>query len=314
MAIGKTEKIWHNGKFIPFDDARIHVLSHVVSYGSALFEGMRCYHTEQGPAIFRLGDHIQRLVNSCKIYRIEVGFSHAALCQASLDLMRENHLPAAYVRPIVLRGHGSMGVLPANNPIEVFIAAWDWPRYLGQDAQEKGVDVCVSSWRRMAADTLPAMAKAAGNYMNSQLIKMEAAANGYVEGIALDTQGLVSEGSGENLFMVHNGVLITPPLANSILPGITRDSILQLGADLGMPVREEPIAREALYLADELFFCGTAVEITPIRSVDRISVGSGERGPVTTALQRRFIEITSGRRPDEHGWLSPVEVLETARH
>lgn len=313
MALAKTEKIWHNGKFIPFDEARIHVLAHVVSYGSSLFEGIRCYQTGAGPAVFRLGDHIDRLLNSCKIYRIDVGFSHAALAQGCVDLVRENHMAAAYLRPIVLRGFGGMGVMPSDNPIEVFIAAWDWGRYLGQEAQDLGVDVCVSSWRRMAPDTLPAMAKAAANYMNSQLMKMEAAANGYVEAIALDAQGLVSEGSGENLFLVRKGVLITPPLTNSVLPGITRDTILQLGADLGIPTREEPIAREALYLADELFFSGTAVEITPIRSVDRISVGNGGRGEITAALQRRFFDLVTGKRPDQHGWLTPVESLEPAR-
>lgn len=313
MAIAKTEKIWHNGKFIPFDDARIHVLAHVVSYGSALFEGIRCYRTAHGPAIFRLGDHVQRLINSCKIYRIDTGFSFDALSQACLDLVRENHMDAAYLRPIVLRGFGGMGVMPADNPIEVFIAAWEWGRYLGQEAQDQGVDVCVSSWRRMAPDTLPAMAKAAANYMNSQLIKMEAAANGYVEGIALDAQGMISEGSGENLFLVRNGTLLTPPLANSILPGITRDSVLQIAADLGIPVREENLPREALYLADEIFFCGTAVEVTPIRSVDRITIGQGACGPLTGAIQRRFFEFVAGQRKDEHGWLTPVESLEFAR-
>ncbi|HZT73358.1 MAG TPA: branched-chain amino acid transaminase [Terriglobales bacterium] len=313
MALAKTEKIWHNGKFIPFDEARIHVLAHVVSYGSSLFEGIRCYQTGAGPAVFRLGDHIERLLNSCKIYRIDVGFSHADLAQGCIDLVRENRMAAAYLRPIVLRGFGGMGVMPSDNPIEVFIAAWDWGRYLGQEAQDLGVDVCVSSWRRMAPDTLPAMAKAAANYMNSQLMKMEAAANGYVEAIALDAQGLVSEGSGENLFLVRKGVLVTPPLTNSVLPGITRDTILQLGADLGIPTREEPIAREALYLADELFFSGTAVEITPIRSVDRISIGRGGRGEITAALQRRFFDLVTGKRPDQHGWLTPVESLEPAR-
>ncbi len=310
MAIKKTAKIWHNGRFIPFDDARIHVLSHVVSYGSAVFEGIRCYQTSRGPAIFRLPEHVRRLINSAKIYRMAPEFARETLEQACVDVIRENHLTAAYLRPLVLRGYGSLGVLPGENPIEVYIAAYEWGRYLGGDALEQGVDVCISSWRRMAPDTLPAMAKAAANYMNSQLIKMEAVTNGYSEGIALDMQGFISEGSGENLFLVRDGELVTPPLSNSVLPGITRDSIVTIAADLGIPCRVEPIPREAVYVADEMFFCGTAVEVTPIRSVDRVPVGAGKRGPITEAVQRRFFAIVTGEREDNRGWLTPVETLQ----
>lgn len=310
MAIKKTAKIWHNGRFIPFDDARIHVLSHVVSYGSAVFEGIRCYQTSRGPAIFRLPEHVRRLINSAKIYRMAPEFARETLEQACVDVIRENHLAAAYLRPLVLRGYGSLGVLPGENPIEVYIAAYEWGRYLGGDALEQGVDVCISSWRRMAPDTLPAMAKAAANYMNSQLIKMEAVTNGYSEGIALDMQGFISEGSGENLFLVRDGELVTPPLSNSVLPGITRESIVTIAADLGIPCRVEPIPREAVYVADEMFFCGTAVEVTPIRSVDRVPVGAGKRGPITEAIQRRFFAIVTGEREDSRGWLTPVETLQ----
>lgn len=308
MALLKSEKIWHNGKMTAWDDATIHVLSHVVSYGSALFEGLRCYATPKGPAIFRLGDHIQRLLNSSKIYRIDAGFSRAQLEQACLAVIGENHLPKAYIRPIVLRGYGAMGVgvRPEDNPIEVFIAAWDWGQYLGGEAHAKGVDVCVSSWRRIAPDTMPAMAKAASNYMNSQLIKMEAFANGYAEGIALDMNGLVSEGSGENLFLVRDGKLVTPPLSSSVLPGITRDSVMRIADEMGLPVAEQTLPREALYLADELFFCGTAVEITPIKSVDRIPVGGGGRGEITAAIQKRFFALAKGEAEDVYGWLTPV--------
>lgn len=310
MAIKKTAKIWHNGRFIPFDEARIHVLSHVVSYGSAVFEGIRCYQTSRGPAIFRLPEHVRRLINSAKIYRMAPEFARETLEQACVDVIRENHLAAAYLRPLVLRGYGSLGVLPGENPIEVYIAAYEWGRYLGGDALEQGVDVCISSWRRMAPDTLPAMAKAAANYMNSQLIKMEAVTNGYSEGIALDMQGFISEGSGENLFLVRDGELMTPPLSNSVLPGITRESIVTIAADLGIPCRVEPIPREAVYVADEMFFCGTAVEVTPIRSVDRVPVGAGKRGPITEAIQRRFFAIVTGEREDNRGWLTPVESLQ----
>jgi len=308
MSLPKTEKIWHNGKFIKWDDATIHVLSHVVSYGSAVFEGIRCYDAPQGPAIFRLREHMQRLINSAYIYRMEVPYTLDALCQASLDLVRVNKVPACYVRPIVLRGYGDAGVNPMGNPIEVYLACWEWGKYLGEEALRAGVDVCISSWNRPAPNTLPQMAKAAANYMNSQLIRMEAKVNGYEEGIALDTNGYVSEGSGENVFVVMNGSVSTPPLANSALPGITRDSIMKLCRDLGIPVAEQVIPREMLYIADEVFFCGTAAEVTPVRSIDRIKVGAGARGPITKRIQDDFFAITSGKTPDRHGWLSPLNV------
>jgi branched-chain amino acid aminotransferase len=308
MSFPKTEKIWCNGKFIPWDQATIHVLSHVVSYGSAVFEGVRCYETVQGPAIFRLREHMQRLMNSAHIYRMDVPFSLDALCQASLDLVRENKLAACYLRPIVLRGYGDAGVDPQNCPIDVYFACWEWGQYLGEEALRSGVDVCVSSWNRAAPNTLPQMAKAAANYMNSQLIRMEAKANGYSEGIALDVNGYVSEGSGENIFVVMNGAIHTPPLANSALPGITRDSVLTLCREMGISVTEQMLPRETLYIADEVFFSGTAAEITPIRSIDRIKVGAGARGPITKRVQDAFFAITSGKVPDRHGWLSPVGV------
>ena len=301
-----TEKIWHNGKFISWDDARIHVLSHVVSYGSSVFEGIRCYATQTGPAIFRLPEHAQRLIDSAKVYRMELAFSQQQLCDAMVELVAVNRLPSCYIRPIALRGYGEIGVFPLKNPIEIYLAAWEWGKYLGAEAVENGVDVCVSSWNRMSPNTLPALAKAGGNYLNSQLIKMEAIANGYSEGIALDSTGNISEGSGENIFVIRNGQIHTPTLGNSVLPGITRDTVVQLAARLGYPVVQSVIPREMLYLADEVFFTGTAAEITPVRSVDRIKVGAGKRGPITAALQERFFGVVDGSAPDEFGWLTPV--------
>lgn len=301
-----TEKIWHNGRFIAWDEARIHVLAHVVSYGSSVFEGLRCYDTQRGPAIFRLREHTRRLLDSAKIYRIPVSYSLEELMQAQVELVRVNRLRSCYIRPIILRGYGGMGVLPANNPTEVFLACWEWGKYLGEEALASGVDVCVSSWNRMAPNTFPALAKAGGNYINSQLIRMEAHQDGYAEGIALGPDGLVSEGSGENLFVVRDGCLFTPPVSAGILPGITRDSILTLAREAGIPVVETNIPREMLYIADEIFFTGTAAEITPVRSVDRIPVGSGRRGPITEQLQRAFFDIVEGRVEDRYGWLTPV--------
>lgn len=312
MSLPKTEKIWHNGKFVSWDDAKIHVLSHVVSYGSAVFEGLRCYHTGQGPAIFRLRDHMQRLLHSAHIYRMEVPFTLDALCQASLDLVRANKVAACYVRPIVLRGYGDVGVDPRGCPVDVYLACWEWGTYLGEEAMRSGVDVCISSWNRPAPNTLPQMAKAAANYMNSQLIRMEAKTNGYDEGIALDVNGYVSEGSGENVFVVMNGAVSTPPFANSALPGITRDSIITLCREFDIPVAEQMIPREMLYIADEIFFSGTAAEITPIRSVDRVKIGAGARGPITKRIQEEFFSLTSGKSPDRHGWLTPVGVPSSA--
>jgi branched-chain amino acid aminotransferase len=307
MAIPKTGKIWHNGKLIDWDDARIHVLSHVVNYGSSIFEGVRCYHPPSGPAIFRAPEHIQRLLDSARIYRMDVDFTRDDLVAAMVNLVKVNGAWPCYIRPIVLRGYGEVGVNPFNSPTEVYIVNYSWGKYLGTDA-EQGVDVCVSSWTRIAPNTLPAMAKSGANYMNSQLIKMEAIMNGYVEGIALDVNGFVSEGSGENIFLVRQGKLFTAPLGNSVLPGITRDSVLQLASELGIPVVEQVIPREMLYIADELFFTGTAAEITPVRSVDKISVGKGITGPVTMQLIREFYGIIRGEKPDRFGWLTPVPV------
>jgi branched-chain amino acid aminotransferase len=301
-----TEKIWHNGRLIPWDDAKIHVLAHVVNYGSSVFEGIRCYDTRQGSAIFRAADHARRLLDSAKIYRMDLPYSLDQLTDAMLEVVRANKLRSCYIRPIVLRGYGDMGVLPKNNPIETYMACYEWGSYLGEDCLGRGVDVCVSSWTRIAPNTLPALAKAGANYMNSQLIRMEAEANGYAEGIALDDSGYVSEGSGENVFIVRNEKLITPPLGASVLPGITRETIVKLAEALGIPVIETIIPREMLYIADEVFFSGTAAEVTPIRSVDRIVVGDGRCGPITQRIQRRFFEIVKGQIPDEFGWLMPV--------
>jgi branched-chain amino acid aminotransferase len=306
MPITKTEKIWHNGNWINWDDATLHVLSHVVSYGSGVFEGIRCYDTKQGPAIFRLREHMQRLINSARIYRMELPYSVDQFSNVATELVRRNNLSACYVKPIALRGYGDVGVNPLGSPIELYMACWSWGAYLGPEALSKGVDVGVSSWTRIAPNTLPAMSKAAANYMNSQLIRMEASFNGYAEGIALDSDGHVSEGSGMNVFLVHDGTLYTPPLSTSILPGITRDAVVTLAQDLGIPFKETVVPREMLYIVDEVFFVGTAVEITPIRSVDHIQVGKGVAGPITRRLQEEFFAITSGNKPDKHNWLTPV--------
>ena len=306
MPVQKTDKIWHNGKFINWDDAQLHVLSHVVSYGSGIFEGIRCYETPSGPAIFRLHEHMQRLQNSGKIYRMELPFSADEFSNAACELVRLNKMGACYVKPIVIRGYGEVGVNPLGAPIECYIACWSWGAYLGPEALAKGVDVCVSTWTRIAPNTLPAMSKAAANYMNSQLIRMEAVVNGYSEGIALDSDGHVSEGSGMNIFLVHDNTLYTPPLAASILPGITRDSITKIATDLNIPVKEAVIPREMLYIADEVFFVGTAVEVTPIRTIDKITIGKGVAGPITRRIQEEFFALTSGKKTDRHNWLTPV--------
>jgi branched-chain amino acid aminotransferase len=301
-----TDKIWHNGQFIAWNDAKIHVLSHVVSYGSSVFEGIRCYETVNGPAVFRLREHLRRMVDSGKIYRMDVPFSIEQLTDATLDLIQTNSLKSCYVRPIALRGYGNIGVYGVKNPIDVYIACWEWGKYLGEEALSAGVDVCVSSWNRIAPNTLPALSKAGANYMNSQLIRMEADVNGYSEGIALDSNGYISEGSGENIFVIRDGKILTPPLGASVLPGITRDSVLRIAEHLNIPVVETIIPRELLYIADEVFFTGTAAEITPIRSVDRIVVGEGHRGPVTERLQREFFGLVNGTIEDRYGWLTPV--------
>ncbi|MBL8211373.1 MAG: branched-chain amino acid transaminase [Bryobacterales bacterium] len=301
-----TEKIWHNGKFIPWDSANIHVLSHTVSYASAVFEGLRCYTTPTGPQIFRVKEHARRMIDSAKIYRMDIPFTVEQLSEAMVELVRVNGLDSCYLRPIALRGYGEMGVLGLKNPIEVYIACWEWGKYLGAEALNDGVDVCISSWKRIAPNTLPALAKAASNYMNSQLIRMEAHINGYAEGIALDEAGYISEGSGENIFVIRDGKILTPPLGASVLPGITRDTVVELAKAAGFPLVETIIPRELLYIADEVFFTGTAAEITPIRSVDRIPVGAGKRGPITERLQKDFFAILHGTAPDTRGWLTPV--------
>jgi len=309
-----TEKIWHNGRFIKWEDATVHVLSHVVSYGTSVFEGIRCYSTPAGPAVFRIREHVRRLVDSGKIYRMEnIGFTPEQIAEAMLELVRVNRMDSCYLKPIVMRGYGEVGVNALKNPIDIYIACWNWGKYLGEEALAEGVDVCVSSWTRLAPNTLPAMAKAGANYMNSQLIKMEAVANGYVEGIALDTNGYVSEGSGENIFIVRDGKIHTPPLGASVLPGITRDTVITLARERGIPVIETIIPREMLYIADEVFFTGTAAEITPIRSIDRITIGKGRRGPVAEAMQHDFFGIIDGSRPDQHGWLTPVHAAVAAK-
>lgn len=301
-----TEKIWYNGKLVPWNDAKIHVLSHVVSYGSSVFEGIRCYLTDRGPAIFRGIDHVRRLLDSAKIYRMEIPFTTDQLLSAMIETVQSNSLESCYIRPIVLRGYGDVGVLPRNNPVETYIAAYPWGRYLGEEAINDGVDVCVSSWNRIAPNTLPALAKAGANYMNSQLIRMEAAINGYAEGIALDEAGYVSEGSGENIFVIRDGKVFTPPLGASVLPGITRDSIVKIAQQLQIPIVETIIPRELLYIADEVFFTGTAAEVTPIRSIDRIPVGAGHRGPITERIQSRYFEVVHGKTGDDFGWLTFV--------
>lgn len=303
MPIQKMDYIWFNGELVEWDKATVHVMAHVIHYGTSFFEGIRCYETPQGPAIFRLTPHMQRLFDSAKIYRTVIPYTLDQLVAAVKETVRANRLRSGYIRPVVFRGYGEIGVNPLNNPVEVAIATIEWGKYLGAEAMEQGVDVCISSWNRFAPNTMPALAKAGGNYMNSQLIKMEAITNGYAEGIALDADGHISEGSGENLFLVRNGIVYTPPLTSSILSGITRDTVMTLLRDMGVEVREQILPREMLYLADELFFTGTAAEVTPIRSVDRIPVGSGRRGPITAAVQEAFFGIVQGERPDRYGWL-----------
>ena len=302
--------IWHNGEFIKWNDARVHVMSHVLHYGSSIFEGIRCYSTSKGPAIFRLREHMQRLLNSAKIYRMEHEWTLDQLCDGAAELVRRSDMDQCYIRPILFRSldeaNPAFGVNPFPNPLACYIGAWDWGKYLGDEAIERGVDVQVSTWNRLSPNSMPPMAKSGANYMNSQLIKMEALLNGFAEGIALDDRGYVSEGSGENIFMVAGDTVLTPPLSSSILPGITRDSVIQICQELGIAIKERTIQRSALYVADEVFFSGTAAEITPIRSVDRITVGSGGRGPITAKIQKRFFEITKGETPAPGDWLTYV--------
>lgn len=305
-AMSKTEKIWFNGKLVHWEDAKIHVLSHVVHYGSSIFEGLRCYATKKGSACFRLGDHINRLFDSAKIYRMPIPYSKDELSEAILNTIRINKLKSCYVRPIVFRGYGELGVNPTPCPVNTVIAVWEWGAYLGKNALEEGASVCFSSWNRLAPNTMPAIAKAGANYMNSQLIKMEANVDGYMEGIGLDTMGYVSEGGGENIFMVKNGKLYTPSTGSSILPGITRHSVIVLARELGYSVKARSIPREGLYIADEVFFTGSAAEITPIAQIDKIKIGNGSPGAITKALQKAFFAITSGEEEDRYGWLTYV--------
>lgn len=299
-------KIWFSGKFVDWKDATIHVMSHVIHYGSAVFEGLRCYDTAQGAATFRLADHVRRLFDSAKIYRMDIPFTQQEIFDACLETVRINKLKSAYLRPIAFRGYKTLGVDPRGIPIEVVIGAMNWGAYLGTEAINVGVDVRVASWTRIAPNTFPAMAKCGANYMNSQLIKLEAAADNYVEGIALDAGGYVSEGSGENIFVIRDGVIFTPPLGASVLPGITRDSVIKLAHEMGYSVLEQLIPRELLYIADEVFFTGSAAEVSPIKSIDRIPVGAGRRGPITEKLQRRFFDIIEGKADDPYGWLTFV--------
>jgi branched-chain amino acid aminotransferase len=309
MSFEGAKLLWMNGRMIPWAEASVHVMAHALHYGSSVFEGIRVYKTPDGPKIFRLIDHMQRLYDSAAIYRMPIPHDRDELIEVCKEVIVANDLMnGAYIRPIAFRGYGDVGLAPKpDHPVDVVIAAWEWGAYLGADGLEKGVDVCVSSWQRVAPNTVPALAKAGGNYLSSQLISTEARRLGFAEGIALSTDGTVSEGAGENLFVIRNGKIVTPPSAASILAGITRDSVIRLAELLGLPVQEQSIPREALYLADELFLTGTAAEITPVRSVDGIQIGAGGRGPITARLQEAFFGLFSGDTEDRHGWLEGVD-------
>lgn len=312
MAFSGTGKVWMNGKIVDWANANVHIASHMIHYGSAVFEGARCYSTPKGSMFFRLDAHMRRLYDSARIYRMDYGMDCDKLTQAVVDTVLANSLDACYIRPLIYRGYNTLGVNPLPCPVEAAILVWEWGAYLGPEALEKGVDVRVSSWTRSAPNTFPAMAKTAANYANSALIKMEAVLEGYSEGIALDPEGHLSEGSGQNLFLVRDGVLYTPPLSASVLPGITRDTMITLALDAGLAVKEQDLPREMLYVADEVFFVGTAAEVTPIRSVDKIQIGAGRRGPITTALQAAFFDYINGAVPDTHGWLMPLRTAQPA--
>lgn len=313
MAFSGNGTVWMNGKLVAWKDATIHVATHALHYGTGVFEGIRAYDSKNGSNIFRLDAHMRRLWDSCRVYRMDPGHSLQALTEAVVETVRVNGFKACYIRPLIYRAYSQLGVNPLPCPVDTAVLVWEWDAYLGDDAIEKGVDVAVSSWTRIAPNTFPALAKGTSNYANSGLIKMQASLDGYAEGIALDASGLLSEGSGQNLFLVRDNIVYTPSLASSVLQGITRDSVLAMAHDLGLMVKEQPLPREFLYLADEAFFCGTAVEITPIRSIDKIQVGAGRRGLVTEALQKRFFGIISGELPDTHNWLSPVHAGVAAR-
>lgn len=313
MAFAGTGKIWMNGALVDWKDATVHVAAHALHYGTGVFEGIRAYDSKTGTNVFRLEPHMRRLIDSCRVYRMEPRWTQAELEQAVVDTVRVNGFRSCYIRPLVYRGYGELTLDPRPCPVEASVVVWEWNAMMGAGALEHGIDVGVSSWTRLAPNTLPALAKGTANYANSALIKMQASLDGYAEGLALDESGLLSEGSGQNVFLVRDGVIYTPSLGSSVLQGITRDSVLVLAADLGYEVRETAIPREFLYLADEAFFCGTAVEITPIRTIDKIPVGKGVRGPVTQALQERFFGILRGDLPDTHGWLTPVGVPAATR-
>jgi branched-chain amino acid aminotransferase len=308
MAMVKSKYIWMNGKLVPWDDAKVHVLTHALHYASSVFEGIRAYETPKGPAIFRLEEHLDRLFFSARVYRMEpdLKVTREQVRDACLTAVAANDLKDCYIRPLIYRGYEHMGVNPFGNPVEVCVAAYVWGQYLGKDALEKGSAVKIGTWRRLAPDTLPAMAKASANYMNSQLLKMEAVVEGYDESLALDPGGYVSEGSAANVFVVVRGEILTPPLSNSALAGITRASVITLAQELGYPVKEQAMPREMLYLAEEMFYTGTAVEVSPITSVDRIPVGKGTVGPITRALQQAYFAAVRGQVADRHGWLTPV--------
>jgi len=305
MAITATKNIWKNGSLLPWEDAQIHVMSHVVHYGSSVFEGIRCYTQPGGAGVFRLTEHMQRLLDSARIYRMPIDYTVEQLSAAVVDVVEANGVAPCYVRPIAFRGYGEIGVNPLKSPVDVYIANFPWGKYIPTN---EGANVCISSWNRLAPNTMPSLAKAGANYMNSQLIRMEAEINGYDEGIALDVNGYLSEGSGENLFIIRGGTIYTTPLANSVLSGITRDSIITIARQLGIPVVEQALPREMLYIADEAFFTGTAAEVTHLRSVDRILVADGKMGPITAALHAEFFGIVNGLKPDRYNWLTPVKV------
>lgn len=314
MSFTGSKFIWLNGRMIPWEQATVHVMAHALHYGSSVFEGIRSYKTPDGPKIFRLADHMQRLYDSAKIYRMTIPYELAELTRVCKEIISANNLSeGAYIRPIAFLGYGDVGLSPKpGHPVDVAVAAWDWGAYLGKDGLEQGVDVCISSWQRVAPNTIPTMAKAGGNYLSSQLISTEAKRLGFAEGIALSTDGSVSEGAGENIFVIKNGSILTPPSSASILTGITRHTVMTLARKIGLSVTESSIPREMLYLADELFFTGTAAEITPIRSVDRIQIGKGSRGPITEKLQRAFFGLFSGDTADTEGWLEGIDARPVA--
>ena len=304
--ISETEWIWHDGKFVKWADAQVHVLSHSMQFGSAVFEGIRCYETPQGPAVFRLREHLRRFMNSCKIYRMDMKYTPEDIFKASVEMLAKNAVASCYFRPMAIRGYGAAGMVPFDSPVEVYLPCWPWGAYLGDGALENGVDACVSTWARVAPNTIPAGAKIAGNYLSGQLVKMEALANGFDEGIALSPGGTISEGSGQNVFLVADGTVYTPPIDGTMLTGITRDTIITLARDFGIAVVEKTLPRELLYTADEAFMTGTASEVTPVRSVDKIKVGDGKVGPITKRIQAEYLDIAKGKKPDRHGWLTMV--------